>query len=308
MRIGIFVGSTGTARDLETVIRQIVDAERDGFDSFWLAQILGVDTLTLIALAGQRTQRIEMGTAVVPTFPRHPLALAQQALTTQAASSGRLSLGIGLSHKTSIEGRMGLVFERPALHMEEYLSVLRKLVHEGAVEFDGRVFRVNAAIQVPGGSPFPILIAALGPRMLRIAGDLAEGTVTWMVGRKTLETHVVPRIRAATEAAGRPEPRVAVGVPIAVSDDRAAARDTAASVFERYGDLPSYRRMMDIEGVEGPADLAVVGNEIEVERELRDLADAGATDLLAMMFAVGTDGEASLARTRALLQSLVGKV
>ncbi|MCH8206205.1 MAG: LLM class F420-dependent oxidoreductase [Chloroflexi bacterium] len=308
MRIGIFIGSLGAADDLEGQIQQVVDAERDGFDSLWSAQILGVDALTLFALAGQRTQRIEMGTGVVPTYPRHPLALAQQALTTQAATDGRLTLGIGLSHRPMVEERLGMSFERPALHMREYLSVLRTLVHESSVEFHGEVFNVNAAIQVPSSSPFPILIAALGPRMLHIAGEMAEGTVTWMVGPKTLETHIAPRINAAAEKAGRPKPRVCVGLQIAVTDDRQAAHREAANLFGRYGYLPSYRRMLDIEGVEGPADVAILGNESQVEDQLRALAQAGATDFMAAIFPTDDDGEASVVRTRSLLKGLTGKI
>ena len=307
MRIGIFIGSMGTAHDLDGQVRQVVAAEDDGFDSFWAAQVLGVDALTLFALAGQRTKRIEMGTAVVPTYSRHPLYLAQQALTAQAATGGRLTLGIGVSHKPMVEGRLGLSFDRPALHMREYLSVVRALVHERSVDFTGRMLSVNSALQVPGATPFPIVIAALAPRMLRIAGELAEGTVTWMAGRKTLEEHIVPRISSAAESAGRPKPRVCVGVPIAVTDDPAAARRQAAKNFSRYGELPSYRRMLDIEGVEGPADVAIVGNEAEVERQLRALADIGATDLLASIFPVGDEADASVARTRALLKSLIGR-
>lgn len=308
MLIGIFVGSLGSASTIEGQIQDVVEAESDGFDSFWTAQSQGVDALTLLALAGQRTKRIEMGTAVVPTYSRHPLVLAQQALTTQAATGGRLALGIGLSHRSSIENRLGLSYERPALHMREYLSVLRPLADEGKVEFEGRLFRVNGAIDVPDAAPVPVLVAALGPRMLRIAGELSDGTVTWMVGRKTLETHIVPRISAAAAAAGRPGPRVCVGVPIAVTDDSSAAREQAARLFQGYRELPSYRRMLDLEGVDGAADVAVVGNEAEVERQLRAFGDAGATDLLAAIFPVGDDPDSSTVRTRALLKSLVGRV
>lgn len=308
MRIGIFIGSVGSAATVEGLVQQVVAAERDGFDSFWSAQVMGADALTLLALAGQRTRRIELGTAVVPIWLRHPLALAQQALTTQAATGGRLTLGIGLSHKPAVEARFGLEFDKPALRMEEYLSVLRGIAQKGSVEFSGEVYRVNATLQGPGAVPFPIVVAALGPRMLRIAGELAEGTVTWMVGRKTLETHIVPGIGAAAEAAGRPQPRVCVGAPIAVNDDASAAMETAARLFARYGELPSYRRMLDIEGVESPAEVAIVGNEAEVERQLRALADAGATEFLASIFPVGSNAEASVARTRALLKGLVGKI
>ncbi len=312
MRIGINYGGVASMeaqmKRLEEHVQRVVNAEQDGFDSVWLAQIFGADALTIIALAGAKTKRIEMGTGVVPTFPRHPFVLAQQALTVQAAAGGRFTLGIGPSHKLVIEDMWGLSYDRPASHIREYLSVLRSLVNEGAVAFQGDLFRVTGGLQVPGATPFPILIAALAPMMLRIAGELADGTVTWMTGPKTVETHIVPRISAAAEAAGRPRPRVGVALPVAVTDDRAGARERAAQEFQVYGQLPNYRRMLDIEGAEGPADVAIVGNEAEVERQVRALADAGATDLVAAVFPVGEDAEASLARTRALLKGLIGKV
>ena len=187
--------------------------------------------------------------------------------------------------------------------MREYLSVLRQLIHEGRADFSGELFRVDAAIDVPGATPLPVLVAALGPRMLGIAGELAEGTVTWMVGLKTLKTHIAPRIIAAAANAGRPNPRICVGVPIAVTDDPKAARDKASVLFRRYGELPSYKSMLDIEGAEGPEEVVVVGNEEQVEQQLHALAQAGATDLLAMSFTADVDEEASSARTRALLKS-----
>lgn len=308
MRIGVFIGTVGAAPDLEGQVRQVVEAEEDGFDSFWSAQILGVDALTLIALAGQKTQRIEMGTAVVPTFARHPLVMAQTALSAQAASGGRLTLGMGVAHRPTVEGRLGLSFDRPAQHMLEYLTVVRALVERRSVEYSGEVLNVNVAIDVGEVEPFPILIAALAPRMLRIAGEMTEGTITWMTGPKTVAGHILPRLTAAAQEAGRPQPRVCVGVPIAVTDDGPAGREKAATVFQRYGQLPSYRRMLDIEGVEAPEDVVIVGNEEEVEDKLRRIADAGATDLLAATFPVGDDEKASVARTRSLLKSLVGKI
>jgi F420-dependent oxidoreductase-like protein len=236
------------------------------------------------------------------------MALAQQALTTQVAAGGRLALGIGLSHKPAVEGRWGLSFDRPALHMREYQTVLRDFVRKGRTRFDGEMFRVSGSVRIPGATPFPILIAALGPRMLRIAGVLSEGTITWMVGLKTLRDHVAPRISAAAEDAGRPKPRICVGVPIAVTDSPAAARQRAEGYFSHYEDLPSYRRMLDIEGAGGPSDVAIIGDEEEVEARLREIADAGATDLLSVVFPADADDEASVARTRALLRSLVGRV
>ena len=308
MRIGIFIGVVGSAPTLEGQVQQVVEAETDDFDSYWTPQVAGTDALTLLALAGARTSRIEVGTAVVPIFQRHPTALAQQALTTQAATAGRLALGIGLSHKPAVEDQMGLTFDRPALRMLEYLTVLRELVQEGRTRFSGETLSVSATVQVPSGSPFPILIAALGPRMLKIAGELSEGTVTWMVGPKTLGGHITPRITAAADASGRPAPRICAGVPICVTDDPAGARSRAAELFVRYGSLPSYRKMLEMEGTTDPADVVVVGDEASVERQLREYAGGGATDLLAVIFPDGPDEDASNARTRALLKKLVGKL
>ena len=310
MRIGIFIGPTGKnpPLDLQGRLQQAADAESDGFHSLWSSHPSGFDDLSYLALAGQRTNRIEMGTAVIPTFPVHPVVMAQQALTAQVATGGRLVLGIGPSHKSTVESGLGLSFDRPALHTQEYLTVVRALAHDGSVEFNGKVFRVNESLEIANARPFPILIAALAPRMLRIAGELAEGTVTWMVGPRMLETHIVPRISAAADAAGRATPRVCVGLPIAVVDNAAAAHAQATQDFQAYDRWPSYRRMLDIEGVDGPGDVAIVGNEAEVTRQLQALADAGATELLAAIMPVGDDAAASWARTWSLLKSLIGKM
>jgi 5,10-methylenetetrahydromethanopterin reductase len=312
MRIGIFYGGVASLESkihaLAGHVQRVVDAERDGFDSVWLGQIFGPDALTIVALAGARTQRIELGTAVIPTFPRHPFVLAQQALTVQAATGGRLTLGIGPSHKLVVEDMWGLSYDQPAKHIREYLSVLRPLIDENRVSFSGDTYRVTGALQVPGAKPMPVLIAALAPVMLGIAGQLADGTITFLGGPKALETHVVPRISAAAAEAGRPRPRVCAALPVAVTDDPAAARARAAQEFLVYGQLPNYRRILDLEGAAGPADVAIVGKEADVERQVRALAAAGATDLLAAVFPVGADEAASLPRTLALLKGLVGKV
>ena len=308
MRIGPFIGTMGAAGTLQGQVQQVTDAESAGFDSFWTPQISGVDALTMLALSGQETQTIEVGTAVVPTYPRHPTALAQQALTTQAATGGRLLLGIGLSHKPVVEGRWGMSFRSPVQHMEEYLTVLLSLMNTGSVDFQGDHFTVAYDIQRMVDSPPTVCIAALGPRMLHLAGSRAGGTITWMVGPRTLGSHIVPRISAAADEAGRPPPRVCVGLPVCVSDDRQAAFEAASGYFHGYGNLPSYRRMLDIEGVESPAEVAIIGNEAEVESQLRNLSDAGATDFLASVFPAGDDPASSTSRTYDLLKSLVGRV
>src|SRR5437870_1053759 len=169
MRLAIFAGGTN---DVEAQVRSVIEAENDGFDGIWLGQIFGPDVLTVLALAGQKTSRIELGTSVVPTYPRHPHMLAQQALTTQVASGGRLNLGIGLSHAPVVQGMWGLSYDRPAMHMREYLSVLVPLLKEGRVSFNGEMFSVNASISIPVLKPPPVLIAALAPIMLRIAGEM----------------------------------------------------------------------------------------------------------------------------------------
>ena len=309
MKIGLFIGSTGSAPTLEGQVQQVVDAERDGFHSFWFAQAPGLmDALTMIALAGQRTVRIEMGTAVVPIFSRHPHTMALQASTVQVMTSGRLALGLGVSHKGMIEEGMGLSFERPALRMQEYLTVLSELTKSGKADYRGEFYSVNLAHRVPNARPFPTLIAAFGPRMLRIAGELADGTITWMVGPKTLESHILPRIRAAAQNAGRQSSRICVAAPFAVTSDATDAREKAGVEFGRYDQIPSYRSMMDIEGVNGPANMAIVGNEADVESQIRSFADLGASDFLGSVFPVGPDEQASVERTRLLLMSLIGKI
>jgi len=305
MKLAIFFGGP---QDVAGQVQAVVDAERDGFEGIWFGQVFGPDAMTVLAIAGTKTSRIELGTSVVPTYPRHPHAMAQQALTVQAASNGRFNLGIGLSHAPVVEGMWGMSYERPAVHMREYLSVLLPLVREGRASFSGEMFRVNASVSVPDAKPLPVLIAALAPMMLRMCGEMTDGTITWMTGPKTLESHIVPRLSRAAEAAGRPRPRVVVGLPVAVTDDPAGAREKAARSFQVYGSLPNYQRVLGIEGAGGPADVAIVGTEAEVERQILAVASAGATDFLAAAFPVGDDPHASLGRTRECLKWLVGKV
>ena len=260
MRIGLFVGALELMRNVAERLHRISDAERDGFDSYWMPQHFGADMLTVIAMAGMQTQRIELGTAVVPTFPRHPVALAQQALTAQVATGGRLTLGIGVSHRSTIEDWLGLSYSHPVRHMEEYLSVLRPLLRESGVDFSGQEFRVAGELQIPDADMVvcPVVMAALGPRMLEIAGRLADGTVTWMTGPRAIRDHVIPRIREAAAAAGNPEPRVCVGMPIAVTDHSERARARADRLFQHYAVLPGYRAMLEREGAESPGDIAIV--------------------------------------------------
>jgi 5,10-methylenetetrahydromethanopterin reductase len=305
MRIGLF---QFPSRDPRATVERIVQAERDGFQGVWFAQVMGPEVLTILALAGPRTQQIELGTAVIPVYLRHPIFLAQQAATVNAATGGRLRLGIGPSHRMVVEEMWGLSYARAALYMREYLTVLRSLLTQGQAQFQGRFFRVNVSLQMPKDAP-PVLISALGPLMLKVAGELADGTITWMTGPRALEQHVIPGIRRAAEEAGRADPRIVVGLPIALTTNKEAARERAARIFQLYGQLPSYRRMLDLEGAAAPQDVAIIGQEVEVEGALRHLASIGVTDFLASIFP-GGDGpdDESTARTWDFLRSLVGRL
>jgi len=309
MRIGIGIGEiSGNPATVDDLVEQAKAAERDGFASGWFANIFGMDAILACALCGRETTKLELGTAVTPTYPRHPTAMAQQALSANAACKGRFSLGIGLSHQLVIEGMLGLSFAKPYSHMREYMAVLGPLLREGKVDFQGEEFRVQSTLAVTGGTPPPILLAALAPKMLALAGSVGDGTITWMTGPKTLREHTVPRIGDAASKAGRPAPRVVAGLPIVVTEDVAAAREVASRAFQVYGFLPSYRAMLDREGAEGPADVAITGDESAVGEQLQRLAEAGVTDFLAAIYPVGKDAAASIARTRATLISLFGRV
>ena len=307
MQIGIGIGEIalgqleGMQLGMPSLVAEAQRAERDGFASVWVANINGFDALTALAALGQKTEKIALGSGVVPTFPRHPFAMAQQAMSTQAVTGNRLLLGIGLSHRVVIENMLGLSWDKPFSHMREYLSVLAPLIQKGRVEFRGEEYKVNTMLKVNGAQPCPILVAALAPKMLALAGQVADGTVTWMTGPKTVRDHVAPRINQAASEAGRPKPRVVVLLPVAVTDDADAARQSAAKRYAVYGTLPSYRAMLDREGAAGPADVVVVGDEAAVARQLDEIAAAGATDFVASPFPVGQDKPASIERTRAAL-------
>jgi 5,10-methylenetetrahydromethanopterin reductase len=303
MRIGMMIGDgSNLGGSVDVLVAKVKDAERCGLHTAWLPNIFGVDAMTVVAIAGRETSSIELGTAVVPTYLRHPVAMAQQALTTQAASGNRFSLGIGLSHQVVIEGMLGLSFAKSYTHMKEYLAVLAPLIRERSVSFQGSDYRVNANLTIPSAKPCPILLAALAPKMLGLAGSVGDGTITWMTGPKTLREHSIPTINAAAAAAGKPAPRVVAGLPIAVTKDVAAARAVAAQYFQVYGMLPSYRAMLDREGAAGPADVALAGDESVLEAQLAGLKSIGVTDFLAAPFPVGDDGPTSLQRTMAFLE------
>ncbi len=293
MKIGLMLSMPGDPATADEVVQRAVEAERAGFRSGWLPLVAGLDALMVLALAGKETSSIELGTAVVPTYPRHPTVLAGQALTVQQVSGGRLALGIGLSHRMMIEDALGLDYSRPVPHMREYLTVLNGLLAGERVSFAGELYRVNAQVGVVDAPKPPLLVAALGPAMLKLCGRLADGTVTWMGGIEYLRDVAVPVLSAAAEAAGRAKPRVVAMVPVLCTDDAAAGRETINTTFAMYGRIPSYRATLDRGGAEVPADVAIVGDEAAIDAGLRAFEAAGVTDLVAVVPMGAAEAEAS---------------
>ncbi len=301
MQIGTSLPEPEGADALSVLRDHLRAGADDGFASAWMANIFGLDALTALAVAGNGIEGIEIGTAVVPTYPRHPAALGQQALTTALALGGRLALGIGLSHKIVIEDMYGHSFDSPAIHMSEYLSILLPALEGEQVNFTGKTMRANIGLSAPRIGAVPVLLAAMGPQMLKLAGERTDGTILWMTGPATVRDYIAPTINAAAQAAGRPAPRVVCILPVCVTDDPEAAKARAAKVFEIYGHLPSYRAMLDKEGAAGPADVAIVGAEDTVAGQIRALAECGVTDFVAGEFGTGTERQ----RTRDVLKRLI---
>lgn len=305
VRIGMTVGGDVLARP-STPSEVVADARRaedEGFATAWSVHFSrAYDALTTLAVACSVTERIELGVGVVPTYPRHPMALAQQAVTAQAFCGGRLTLGVGVSHRPVIEGLHGIPYASPAAHMREYLTVLGPLLRGEQVQFAGEHFRVDGGFVVPGAAAVSVLVGALSPRMVHVAGELADGVITWLAGPRTLSALIVPALTAA--AAGRAAPRVVAALPVAVTDDVAAARAVAEEAFGRYNGLENYRRLFEREGVASVGELAVVGTEADVEKQLRSYVDVGVTDLWPAVYPVGVDEAASVRRTRELLSRL----
>ena len=299
MHIGVVID---TDKPYDQVVGQVAGLAEAGIEIAWAIQIFGLDSLTALAAVSREVPGIGIGTAVVPTYPRHPVMLADQALTVQDISGGRLTLGIGLSHQIVIENVFGLSFDKPARHMREYLEILMPVLAGEQVAFVGETMKASTFGPLDIAAPRPeVLVAALGTVMLGIAGQLADGTITWMTGAKTLEDHVIPTINAAAADAGRPTPKVAVGLPVCVTDDPGTARAAAADIFGMYGYLPSYQAMLAREGVDGPADVAIVGTAPEVADQVRRLASLGVTHFHGAPF--GTAGE-----IRASIDTLAGLV
>lgn len=299
MRIGI--NGTGVAGrgDWGAVVAHAREADEQGFACYWLAQFLSLDALTALTAIAAQAPRIDLGTAVVPMYGRHPLVLALQALTVQAATGGRLQLGIGLSHRPIVEDQMGLTYEPPARFAREYLAALDGLLREGAAHYQGEIVRCEVDIVRISEAPPPLLLAALGPKMLDLAGEATDGTNLWLAGPNVVRDHVAPRLREAATRAGRPAPRILAGLPICVTDDAAGAREDMQRAYGGTSAFASYRDLLGREGASGPEDVAIIGDEEAVGARLDELEAAGVTELVAME-RCRTQEEAE--RTRSLLR------
>jgi 5,10-methylenetetrahydromethanopterin reductase len=301
MKYGIFSGTVNDGT-IDDVVNEARQAEKDGFASFWAPNIFGHDALTTLAIVGREVPRIELGTSVVPTYPRHPHAIAQQCHTVAAASQNRLTLGIGLSHKIVIESMLGMSYDKPVRHLKEYLSVLMPLSRNEPASFAGETYNVHGGISAKGSNGFGVVVAALGEQMLRVTAAMADGTLTWCTGPATLSSHTIPTINRAAEEFRRPRPRVIAALPVCVTNDKAAAAERAAKIFAVYGTLPSYRAMLDKEGAAGPADIAIMGSIAEVQDRVGALAEIGVTDFAAVEFGATPD---EIADTRAAIKGLL---
>jgi F420-dependent oxidoreductase-like protein len=303
MRIGL----PGGGATPDKIIHQAEQAEADGFTSLWYASAVAGDPLVAVALAGRATSMIELGTSVLQTYTCHPTLQASRAAAVVSAIGwpSRFTLGVGPSHEPVVEGMHGLSYATVGRHTDEYVQVLATLLRGQPVNFTGEEFRVNAGPpELLDGAEVPVLVGALAPRLLRVAGQHSAGTILWMGNARAIADHVAPRIRKAAADAGRPEPRIVAGLPVCVHDDPAQAREVAAKQFALYGQLPNYQRILAHGGAAGPADAAIVGNEASVTAQIIELFEAGATDVWAAPFTAGPDKSISRARTRELLKEL----
>ena len=301
MKISINGSSELIHSDVPRLIAHAKTAADDGMSGWWLAQTGLVDALTVLALAGTETGDMELGTAVNATFPIHPTALAAKALTAQAAVSGRLTLGLGVNHAPVVAHTWGMTFEKPIRHMRDYLSCLQPLLETGTSDYAGEDYTARFAGARPTGETPGLMLAAMGPQMLKIAGSRTDGTLLWMTGEKAIASQVAPKINEAAAAADRPAPRVVCSLPIAVTDDEGAMRDFVGQVLAGYGDLPSYRAMLDIDGHAGPGEAMICGDEASVRHQLAALEAAGATEFAAAEIGASSD---DFDRTRTLLREV----
>ena len=293
MRIAMGLDVDGPIEKTLEGARRLYDR---GFRSLWSSQIFGPDTLTVLAIVGRELPDLDLGTAVVPIQPRHPSMLAAQARTVQDAIGGHLSLGVGLSHEVVVVGLWGIAFDKPATHMREYIEALAPMLRGEKVNVQGELVKaVSMGPLGPKEVETPsLLIAALGPKMLELAGAFTDGTVLWMTGPKTIAAHISPTLRAAAEKAGRGEPRVVCSLPISVTSDPVGARERLNKEYALYATLPSYAAMLEREGAKDPADVSLIGSKEQVLEQLHGLAQAGVTEFSGAPSGTGDERDAAI--------------
>ena len=299
MRYGINGSGRMLTHGIAGVLDDVNAAEAAGFSSYWVAQVGLIDALTLLGAHGDTGSRMELGTAVISTWERHPHMLAAQALTTQALVGDRLVVGIGVNHQPHVEQSLRMNWDKPVRHMIDYLAILTELLATGRASYRGEAWSFDGEGARPSDGTPKVMIAALGRQMLQVAGRRSDGTILWCVGPTTIRTHIAPIINEAAAAADRPAPSIVCSIPVWVTDDPGPARDFLAAILADYAQLPSYRAMMDIEGVEGLGDLSIVGNEEFVREALADIEASGATDFTPVPMSGNPDEEA---RTMAVLR------
>jgi 5,10-methylenetetrahydromethanopterin reductase len=288
---------------VDSCIRDLTQARDDGFARVWMTQMpYDLDLLTVLAAAMHEVSDIKVGSGVVPIQNQHPMLMAQRALTLNQIASGRFTLGVGVTHRAVTEGMWGISWDRSVRRLSEYLDGLLPLLAGEPVNATGKMLTTRGALQIPDVHTPDVYVAALGPQMLRLTGRRTAGTITWMTGPKTLKEHIGPTMRSAAAEAGRPDGavKVAAALPVAVTDDVAAVRSLAAEQFAMYGQLPSYRAMLDREGYAGPGDAALIGDEATVRDRLDEVRAAAVDEFVAIPFDPSPEGQN---RTRALLRN-----
>ncbi|BBZ29687.1 LLM class F420-dependent oxidoreductase [Mycolicibacterium madagascariense] len=329
MRLGVMIGAErgDSAKKVAKLVKDVEWAESAGLDTAWMPQVPNdFDCLTMVALMAAHTSRIELGTAVVPLQAQHPIALARQALSVHAVANGRLALGVGPSHHWIIEDMLGLPYEKPAAYTRDYLEVLHVALgnpgpsegrsgatREIMIDVENDSFTVHNPLDLPPVAPLPILVAALGPVMLKLAGEHADGTVLWMADERAIGEHIAPRITKAAADAGRPAPRIVAGIPVCLcaNSEIDAAKERANRILAEAETSPNYQKLLDRGDARNVGDLLAAGDVESILRRFRGFADAGVTDLSVRLLPIGDTRDeliASKYRTREIIGELAKAV
>ena len=313
------IGVAAMGGDSKTVLSRILDLEQRGIPAAWLTTGgAGLDALTVFAAAAAQTRSILLGTCIVPTFPRHPVVTAQQVQVISSLAPGRFRLGLGPSHKPTMEKIFGVDFKEPLTNLREYVHIVKALLREGAVEFDGRQYRAHARIDQPVAD-VPIMASALRRASFEFCGAETDGAISWVCPYPYLRDVALPAIKHGADQAGRPAPPLIAHVPVCVDEDRGRVRADARSELSIYPRLPFYARMFAEAGYpeaettrewsDGMVDAVVAsGDEGQVASRLRELFDWGVGEIIAHVIPVGEDRTASRERTLTLLADTSAKL